>query len=269
MLNESNTIPFLKWAGGKRWLVSSYSHVFPKCFNNYYEPFLGSGSVFFKLKPKVAVLSDTNAELIDTYYAIKHDWQKVVSLLKRHHNKHCRDYYYLMRSIKPRNMYSKAARLIYLNRTCWNGLYRVNLDGIFNVPIGTKSNVIYDSDDFESISSLLQNVVLRNQDFEKVIDQSVKGDLVFVDPPYTVKHKNNGFLKYNEKLFSWDDQIRLRDCLLRAIKRGVIIISTNAAHESILSLYQGDFSISYLSRKSLISSDSTKRTTCYELLITS
>ncbi len=201
-IHENKSLPFLKWAGGKRWLISQHSKIFPNTFNTYIEPFLGSGAVFFKLQPQKAILSDINKELIVTYQAIKEDWQKVLHGLQKHQKLFNKAYYYKIRQDKPENIYDKAARLIFLNRTCWNGLYRVNLDGEFNVPIGTKTDVIMKDDDFETISKTLQNADLLPDDFENIINKANKNDLIFVDPPYTVRHDNNGFIKYNEKLFS-------------------------------------------------------------------
>jgi len=262
-----NVIPFLNWAGGKRWFVSSCIGVFPKKYNRYIEPFLGSGAVFFGIQPHKAILSDVNENLIETYQAIKDGWEKVQSILWEHHRKHSKDYYYKIRESRPRTTYSKAAKFIYLNRTCWNGLYRVNLKGKFNVPVGTKKNVILDTDDFEYTSKILQSAELYSEDFEKIIEKSSCGDLLFVDPPYTVKHNFNNFVKYNEKLFSWEDQIRLRNCLLRAKERGAHVFVTNAHHDSVKKLYKGNFNLSSVQRNSLIASESNRRGKIQELFI--
>jgi DNA adenine methylase len=150
--------PFLNWAGGKRWLASKKLSYFPSSYSSYYEPFVGSGAIFFALSPTKAVLSDTNLELILTYKAIKSDWRAVFSHLQQHLNSHCRDYYYQIRHLIPDDTYKRAARFIYLNRTCWNGLYRVNTKGEFNVPIGTKTRVLMSEYDFELIASQLRNL---------------------------------------------------------------------------------------------------------------
>jgi len=260
--------PFLKWAGGKRWFVSQNLSIFPQNFNKYIEPFLGSGAIFFALQPKNAILSDINKDLIDTYKAIKTDWIKVYELLKFHHKNHNRDYYYKVRSSKPRTLFSRAARLIYLNRTCWNGLYRVNRRGEFNVPIGTKTDVLLGTDNFSEISRLLQNAQLMRDDFEVVIDRAEEGDLIFVDPPYTVKHSDNGFIKYNEELFHWEDQVRLSESLARAKDRRVNIIVTNACHHSIKKLYRNRFDIATVYRHSIIAAAPSNRKKCKELIIT-
>lgn len=259
--------PFLKWAGGKRWLVEHHPNIFPAFSGKYIEPFLGGGSVFFHLTPDRAVLSDTNAELIDTYVAIRDDWQNVLDLLRHHAKKHSDVYYYTVRSSRPKSLEEKAARFIYLNRTCFNGIYRVNRKGQFNVPRGTRNSVIFEKDNFEELSGLLKNAELKACDFEDVIDSASAGDLVFADPPYTVRHNNNSFIKYNEKLFSWDDQIRLASCLRRAAERDALIIATNAYNQSVIELYQGWFQLRSIYRKSLISADRTFRGRYEELLI--
>lgn len=258
--------PFLKWAGGKRWFVQNYSHFFPKKYNRYIEPFLGSGAVFFHLQPQNSILADSNSELITTYQAVKYDWTSVYKKLRIHHHNHSSQYYYRLRSSRPRENYSRAARLIYLNRTCWNGLYRVNLKGEFNVPKGTKQKVILDTDNFENYSRVLKNTKLLVSDFERIIDCAERNDFLFVDPPYTVKHQNNGFIKYNEKLFCWEDQVRLKNTLLRAKKRGAKIITTNAYNKHIVDLYKKDFKTEKLIRISIISGKITSRKMAEELI---
>ena len=268
-MNNATTkvAPFLKWAGGKRWFVENHSHFLETDFVRYIEPFLGSGAVFFHLLPQRAILSDANSDLVDTYRALKGDWQKVERNLQRHQRNHSKPYYYRIRVSKPRSAAGRAAKFIYLNRTCWNGLYRVNLRGEFNVPIGTKSNVLLDSDDFPQLSRVLRKARLVACDFEKSLSLAGRGDLVFCDPPYTVKHNSNGFIKYNEGLFSWDDQIRLRDSVVRARDRGAKVIVTNAHTASVRSLYKGVGTMSQLIRSSVISGNSSARGRFEELIV--
>lgn len=267
-LQKNSVLPFLKWAGGKRWLMEypETLDIFPKEFETYIEPFLGSGAVFFKLFPKRSILSDSNADLIETYKAIRNDWRSVWKRLRVHHELHSDEYYYKVRSSNPYSSGGRAAKFIYLNRTCYNGLYRVNLKGEFNVPVGTKRNVVLESDDFNLVSELLGQAKLIVSDFEPIVDSAKRNDFVFIDPPYTVKHNLNGFVKYNEKLFSWEDQVRLRDSVVRAKSRGVKVLVLNADHESIRELYQGE-SMQSLSRKSVISANSLFRGKYSELAI--
>lgn len=268
MIQKSKSLtPFLKWAGGKRWLVEKHGENLNIEFTRYIEPFVGSGAVFFSLAPANAIVSDRNARLIEAYQCIKTDWQAVYTQLRQHHRKHCAAYFYEVRSKVYRKPVNRAAQLIYLNRTCWNGLYRVNKRGEFNVPVGTKTSVLLPSDDFESISDVLQNVELVCGDFEQSIDRAVMGDFVFIDPPYTVKHNLNGFLKYNESIFSWDDQIRLRDAVVRASRRGAKVLVTNACHDSVKKLYADVGIISTVSRASVIAGSAAARGKYEEIIV--
>ena len=251
--------PFLKWAGGKRWLVENQQFELPEFEGRYIEPFLGGGAVYFHVAPKRAVLSDVNPNLISVYRAVRSDWRRVEIELKKMQRLHSSDYYYEERSRLRRTIYTKAAQFLYLNRTCWNGLYRENLSGKFNVPIGTKSQVIMPDDDFEGASKALQNAKLVACDFEDTIKIATTGDLVFLDPPYTTAHNTNGFVKYNQKIFSWDDQIRLRDCVEAASCRGAKVVMTNANHQTIRELYAALGSPNIISRYSVISGSPDSR----------
>ena len=230
-------IPFLKWAGGKRWLVSKHSEWLRRDAIRYLEPFLGSGAVFFHVKPQRAILSDLNNELIATYRSLRDDPCEVWQHLVAHHRMHSADYYYIVRKQKPRSPARQAARFIYLNRTCFNGLYRVNLQGVFNVPKGTKDKVVLPSDDFDKLSEILQSVTFESCDFADTIENANEDDFLYVDPPYTVRHNNNNFLKYNEHIFSWSDQKRLAGHLKLAAMRGASVLISNADHPCIHELY--------------------------------
>jgi DNA adenine methylase len=143
----------------------------------------------------------------------------------------------------------------------------VNLKGKFNVPIGTKKDVIYDTDEFEKVAKLLRNAKLLHENFEQIIEKAGEGDFVFVDPPYTVQHNQNNFIKYNEKLFHWDDQIKLRDCVVRAKKRGAHIVVTNAYHKSIRALYEGVGEFRQVKRHSVLAADAARRKVRSELVV--
>lgn len=264
---QSPVLPFLKWAGGKRWLVEKHSEIFPRSFERYIEPFLGSGSVFFHLAPENAILSDANFDLIECYRQVKTSPKRVEDLLSEHHTKHCNDYYYQVRGSNFVDPIQRAARFLYLNRTCFNGIYRVNLKGEFNVPIGTKTNVVLRSDDFPAVSSRLQGTELVHGDFQDTLARATEGDFVYVDPPYTVQHNNNGFLKYNEKIFSWSDQVRLKEQIELAAKRGASILVSNAAHKSLFELYEGIGSIQVVSRASVLSGGQKGRGRYDEILV--
>jgi len=259
--------PFLKWAGGKRWLVRRHWNLFPPNYKRYVEPFVGSGAVFFHLQPKRAILGDRNSELIDTYRAVRAYPRDIARILKRYHQRHNAKFYYAMRGTTPVTPVERAARFIYLNRVCWNGLYRVNRNGTFNVPIGTKTRVISPDEDFALYSATLSKAMLYHADFETLIDKATDGDFVFVDPPYTVRHNLNGFRKYNEVLFTWSDQIRLRDAVRRAIRRGAKVVMTNAAHSSVTNLYSGFAEVLHIERTSAIAADKQYRGAFHEVVI--
>lgn len=266
---QEECLPFLKWAGGKRWFVNRFFDIIPVNFGRYIEPFLGSGAIFFGLQPKEAILADLNPDLVETFVAIKEDWKRVVAILQKYHTLHSTPFYYRVRSSRPRSKVARAAKFIYLNRTCWNGLYRVNKLGKFNVPVGTKESVILGSDDFGRASALLKRARLMTADFELVISTAMRGDLVFADPPYVTAHSQNGFLKYNEKLFSWGDQVRLKESLDRAKERGVQILATNADTPSIRRLYEKSFTVRTATRSSIIAASSNNRGKSNELIVTS
>jgi DNA adenine methylase len=260
--------PFLRWAGGKRWFINKHSEFLPdKIRGRYIEPFLGSGSLFFHLRPKKAILSDINTDLIDTYKGVRSKHIKIYNWLKEHDENHSSDYFYKIRASAPSELAERAARFIYLNRTCFNGIYRVNGHGQFNVPIGTNTNVLFPTDIFSIWAKVLKGMNLLTADFEKVIDQAENGDFLFIDPPYTVSHNLNGFIHYNEVLFSWEDQVRLSHALQRARRRKAKILMTNANHDSIKSLYSRGFEQKVVSRYSTISASNEGRNFYEELII--
>lgn len=260
--------PFLKWAGGKRWLFESGQFKLPPIEGRYIEPFLGGGAAFFENRPRSAILSDANARLIELYTVIRDDLTEFERHLRRHANAHSKSYYYELRSKKLKKPVTRAAQFLYLNRTCWNGLYRENLKGEFNVPIGTKQTVIFDSDNFPAWSKALFECRVECRDFESATDDARQGDFLFVDPPYTVRHNMNGFIKYNQKIFAWDDQVRLRKALERAVDRGVSFAMTNANHESIRDLYADFGQHRSIGRHSVIAGRSAHRAHSTELLVT-
>lgn len=258
--------PFIKWAGGKRWLLESEQLVLPEFEGKYIEPFLGGAAVYFHLKPQAAILSDVNPKLINTYQAIRSDWRLVERELQRLQQLHSKEFYYKERDRVRRTAHTRAAQFLYLNRTCWNGLYRENLSGKFNVPIGTKTQVLLADDDFSRASAVLANADLRVCDFEESLLEAGKGDLVFLDPPYTTAHNTNGFVKYNQKIFSWEDQVRLRKCAEAAVSRGAKVVLTNANHDTIRDLYSGLGEPEIVSRKSVISGNASARKKTTEIL---
>ena len=252
--------PFLKWAGGKRWLIDKLAPLFSQSFGNYIEPFLGGGAALLALSPRRAMVGDINPELINCYRVVKNSPDSIFAGLVEYQKRHSKDFYYKIRADEPLGEFERALRFIYLNRTCFNGIYRVNKHGKFNVPKGSKDKIIFEDDNFRAISNALKNTTLVCSDFEELVDAACCGDLVFVDPPYTTKHNKNGFVRYNEKLFSWADQERLAESVERAAERGATVIVTNADHESVRSLYE-ELSALYfrVGRHSIIGGPSSTR----------
>lgn len=261
------TAPFLKWAGGKRWLFTPELIRSLPVHARYIEPFIGGGAGFFALAPARSIISDCNADLIEVYRTVRSHPRVLTFALKKHQELHGREYYYEVRQSIPDTPLERAARFLYLNRTCWNGLYRLNKRGDFNVPIGTKDTVFNGDDEFLVHSEALLNAEIFACDFEVTVNRAEEGDLVFLDPPYTVKHNMNGFVKYNESIFSWDDQVRLRDAALRASQRGARVVVTNADHASVKELYR-DFGVQrVVNRASVISGKVTGRSRTTELMV--
>lgn len=258
-MKDESMSPFLKWPGGKRWLVNQLVPHIKQYKGGYFEPFLGSGALFFALCPQLATISDINYELIELYTIMRDEPEKLKELLLYHQKRHCSDYYYEMRNKNPRKAINRAGRFLYLNRTCFNGMYRVNKYGKFNVPKGSKNNIIFDIDQFRKYSDILKKVTIMHADFELVISMTKKDDFIFADPPYAMK-SGDGFTKYNENLFTWEDQKRLLSLLIEAKERGVHIILTNAACSDIYTLYkEAGFIIYEISRICSIAGDSKKR----------
>lgn len=228
--------PLLKWPGGKRALARQIVDRFPSGFSTYYEPFFGGGAVFFALTPLSAVITDVNEELINCYQMVRDEPEALISVLGGFRNS--KDEYYRMRDYRPRNEIRRAARFIYLTRLSFNGIHRVNLRGKFNVPYGHKTHVaVVDEIAIWEASIALSTARIMVADFEAATSLAGRGDLVYFDPPYTVAHANNGFVKYNENIFSWSDQVRLAEVAHALHLRGCTVIVSNADHKSVRDLY--------------------------------
>jgi DNA adenine methylase len=260
--------PFLRWAGGKRWLVPQLPQMLGDLrFNAYHEPFLGGGSAFLGLSQGIpSFLSDLNAELIETYIQVRDDPQGVARELEQH--KYLEEYYYHLRSVELDQPVARAARFIFLNHTSYNGIFRVNLQGKYNVPFGRRTPQIPNERDLLAVSRRLQNAVVYVADFAECLKNVSSGDLVFLDPPYTVSHNYNGFVKYNQKLFSWEDQTRLSTIVDDIKRKQAFYILTNASHPSIAELFdKGDRRIT-TSRRNAIGGRSASRGSATEYLFT-
>lgn len=256
-VSEIKSPPLLKWPGGKRNLVNLIVPLVPPCFNRYFEPFFGGGALFFALLPRKANLSDKNAELMHAYSEVRNRPDALIRELRTLRNSE-RDYYRI-RSSRPTGDAARAARLIYLITLAFNGIYRVNLGGEFNVPYGYKTHLDpCDEERIHNASKLLKRATIRHQDFEEALSGAGKGDLVYLDPPYTVAHGDNGFIKYNATIFSWEDQVRLARVAKELAETGCTVIVSNADHSSIRTLYDG-FKTTTLERNSIIAASSDFR----------
>lgn len=268
-MHDKQLVPFLKWPGGKRWFVKKYQDYFPVDYNTYIEPFLGSGAVFFSLHPQNAILADINMELINLYTIMRDNPEQLKSQMLYHQKNHNREYYYKIRDTVSTDSLECASRMLYLNRACYNGMYRVNKQGLFNVPIGTKNNFIYDLNKFDEYAEYLKNSKLICSDFYDVINTAQKNDFIFADPPYATADKIS-FTKYNDELFTWEDQNKLHRSLVDARDRGAKIILTNVYCKEIIEMYKRDgFYIHILKRSSTIAGKVDKRGQVKELMITS
>lgn len=260
--------PFLRWAGGKRWLAAGGNIRIPVTAR-YVEPFLGGGAIFFAQHAGKAILSDLNPYLINTYGWMKNDPDALFDLTSGHFESHSTQYFYRVRGDLGQKSLEDAAAFLYLNRVCFNGLFRVNLSGRFNVPIGSKVFELKSRSEFILWAKHLKSADIILSDFEAVVDQCGDGDFLFVDPPYTVKHNSNGFIEYNERIFSWEDQVRLTKCLVRAKARGATFLLTNADHESVRGLYPEDCHFARHERGSEMAGKTAFRGRTTELLVAS
>jgi DNA adenine methylase len=256
--------PFLKWPGGKRKLLKHILAILPKSFGSYYEPFLGSGALFFALKPEISFLADNNSELINCYIQVRDNPEKVISVLNDLKNTKV-DYYKIRENISTNKIFM-AARLIYLTTLSFNGIYRTNLKGKFNVPYGHKLPLNpCDPSRIRKASAALSLAKINCQDFDKSLSNAKEGDLIYFDPPYTVAQGNNGFLKYNEVIFSWVDQLRLATVANKLSNRGCKVIVSNAYHSSICNLYK-EFNMLVIERASVIAASKSYRRQINEVL---
>lgn len=258
--------PLLRWAGGKSWLVKRLRTLLPSNIGTYYEPFLGGGSLFFNLLPENAVLADVNERLVETYEIIRDHPSELSYVLQNWPNSEA-TFYFIRNREFPTTVY-RAAQFIYLNRTCWNGLYRVSRAGKFNVPFGYHGRQVFDTIHLKEVSSALQSSRLVTGDFASTVSEAKQGDFIYFDPPYTTSHSKNGFLQYNKNLFSWEDQKRLGRVATELAERGCHVVVSNASYEPILALYPG-FYHNTVSRSSVLAADPKYRHRTSEFLISS
>ncbi len=238
----SSPKPFVKWAGGKRQLLDVLMKNVPPKFGTYIEPFVGGGALLFELEPKRAIISDTNYELINAYRVIRDNLEELIESLKNHLNEE--DYYYRIRALDPSTLtpVERASRFIYLNKTCYNGLYRENSKGEFNVPFGRyKSPKICDEENLRSVSEFLRSVDIQilYQDYRETCKLAREGDFVYLDPPYHPISKTSSFTKYTKEDFTREDQITLSEVFKELDRKGCYIMLSNSNTEFIKDLYRG------------------------------
>lgn len=246
--------PFLKWPGGKRWLAHRLAPTINAALRRcYFEPFLGGGALYFAVQPKAALLSDINGDLVNVYNAVKTCHRDIETQIRRMPVDAAT--YARVRSRNRLDPAKRAADFLYLNRTAWGGIYRLNSAGHFNVPFGGGARTpsrLWEQKLLGKASAILAQAQIRRIDFELALAKAGTGDVVYCDPTYTVAHDRNGFVRYNEHNFCWADQIRLSRACFAAAKRGATVLISNAYHRSIKALYVGARSIVY-ERRSLVS----------------
>jgi DNA adenine methylase len=260
--------PYLKWVGGKRQLLSELLKHVPDEFNAYHEPFLGGAALFYALEPDSAVLSDLNDRLLRTYKSVRDEPMAVIALLETY--PYDKEFYLRLRAvdIDNRSDAEVAAWMLYVTKTGFNGLYRVNKSGGFNVPFGRYNNpTICDSGRLMTCSAALQNVTLAHGDFMGVEERAKSGDFVYFDPPYVPLNATSSFTSYTRDGFTIDDQIRLRDLALRLKESGVHVLLSNSSAEVIRELYSPKFNVKEVMASRSINSKASGRGKVAELLM--
>lgn len=276
---NKNTIklqPFTKWTGGKRKLLPELLKLLPKKFNNYYEPFIGGGALFFEIAPTKATINDFNEELINSYIQIKENPKELIELLKVHSENNSKEYYLKLRSLdRDKNFeklsgVEKAARILYMLRVNFNGLYRVNSKNQFNVPYGNYKNPkIVDKELLLSINKYLNNndINIISQDFEEAVRSAKKGDFVYFDPPYIPLTQTSSFTSYTREDFSLEDQVRLRDTVKKLTEKGVFVMLSNSSSQVAVELYK-EFNIHYVDVNRTNGAKANSRGRIKEIIVT-
>jgi DNA adenine methylase len=258
--------PFIKWVGGKQAIANALVAKFPKYFDRYYEPFIGGGSILFALLPSRATICDQNAWLVTTYMAIRKDWRRVAAILESLLN--TKDEYIKIRTLSHSESddFQKAAYFIYLNKTCFRGLFRVNRKGEFNVPYGEYDRRYFDPDNLEAVSSVLQDTEIRVGDFAAGIDGIAKKDFVYFDPPYYKLGGYSDFNRYTSETFSEVDHQRLADTCHELDSQGIKWAVSNSDTEFVRNLFDG-FNIEVITNRREINLNAQERSVA-ELFIT-
>lgn len=263
--------PFLKWAGGKQRLIPQYQDYFPdlQANNHYFEPFIGGGAIFFHFQPTPATLADRNSTLMEVYQAVQQDVEAVIAALRPHRNES--DYFYEVRArdVKKLTLAERAARIIYLNKTCYNGLFRENAKGKFNSPFGRYKNPnICNEERLRDASDVLQDVVLMAADFEDVVETAVAGDFIYFDPPYAPLTATSNFTSYDKHGFAIADQMRLAETIAKLTKRKCKVMLSNSTAPIVYELYdRAPYRLVEMQARRNINSNASRRGPIKELLI--
>lgn len=265
------TKPFLKWAGGKTQLIKKLLAKVPAHYGTYYEPMLGGGALFFATRPQNAHISDLNIELINTYDQVKRDPDGLINSLST--QLLTKEFYYERRALdrdegfQAMTEIDRAIRFIYLNKMCYNGLYRVNKSGQFNVPFGSGAKKIYDAENIRECSQILQGTTMIAADYQHIEERVRPGDFVYFDPPYLPLNETSNFTSYTAAGFDKQQHIALRDFCRRLSARGVLFMLSNSSSDTIRELY-AEFNIETVSAKRIINSKPSRRGPVDELIIT-
>ena len=274
--SQSTLQPFTKWTGGKRQLLSVIKSLMPDQYNNYFEPFVGGGALFFDLAPKKAYINDFNSELINCYHQIKKNPQILIELLAKHQENNSKEYYLDLRSadrdsrIDKMTDVERAARIMYMLRVDFNGLYRVNSKNQFNVPYGRYKNPkIVDGELLLSISKYLNDndIHILNKDFEEAVEDVRVGDFVYFDPPYIPLSETSAFTSYTHEGFSYEDQVRLRDTFMKLDEKGAYVMLSNSSSPIVEELYK-DFYIHKVEATRTNGAKSSSRGKISEIIVT-
>lgn len=263
--------PFLKWAGGKRQLIPQMAQYFPKEINHYIEPFVGGGAVFFYLNPKKAILIDINPVLINVYNVIKNNVDDLIQSLRKHKNNS--EYFYSIRKKDREKEFEdwsdieKASRTIYMNKCCYNGLYRVNSKGFFNVPFGKYKNPLFcDEQNLLAVNQMLSNVEIIQGSFESCLNYATSDSFIYLDPPYVPISDTSSFTSYTKENFGIEDQKKLKNVVDKLADRGSKVLLSNSYCDFNLNLYN-EYQIEIVKAKRAINSNAKKRGKIKEVLI--
>ncbi|MDY0278001.1 MAG: Dam family site-specific DNA-(adenine-N6)-methyltransferase [Acholeplasma sp.] len=270
--------PVLKWVGGKRQLLEKIKGLLPTEYNTYYEPFVGGGALLFELSPINAVINDMNSELINLYKILGDEtkYYRLIELLEIHEKNHSEEYFYKIRELDRKDNflrlpdYERAARVIYLNKAGYNGLYRVNSKGFYNVPFGKKLKVnLYSKENMDKVHNYFKNanISIHNEDFQQVVKEATTNDFVYFDPPYVKWDDKDSFTSYTKDDFSKDDQIRLFETVKELTTKNVKVMLSNHNAEFIRELYK-DFNIFVIPAKRLVNANAKGRGNVEEVIIT-